>query len=83
MEGKVRGGTRCRGDVRVAAVSEGGSERGFVLRRWCWGRRTRRCRASGKAREGEKGEERAGDADATVHNKLKRDNWNGYKMDKF
>jgi hypothetical protein len=33
-------------------------------------------------REREGDGERAGDANATVHDKLKRDNWDGYNMDK-
>jgi hypothetical protein len=37
-------------------------------------RRMCRCRALGEASEKEKDEERAGDADTTVHNKLKRGN---------
>jgi hypothetical protein len=31
----------------------------------------------------ERGEGWAGDADATVHDKLKRSNWDGHKMDKI
>jgi hypothetical protein len=34
-------------------------------------------------REGERDEERVGDGDTTVHDKLKRCSWNGYKMDKI
>jgi hypothetical protein len=34
-------------------------------------------------REGERDEERVGDADATVHDKLKRGSWDGYKMNKI
>jgi hypothetical protein len=32
---------------------------------------------------GERDEERVGDADATVHDKLKRASCDGYKMDKI
>jgi hypothetical protein len=62
----------------------GGLGTGALRRRWWWGQRTWRCRASGEARErGERDEERVGDADAMVHDKLKRGSWDGYKMDKI
>jgi hypothetical protein len=41
------------------------------------GHRTKR--ASERERDGR----RAGDADATMHDKLKRGSWDGYKMDKI
>jgi hypothetical protein len=43
------------------------------------GHRTKRARERGSERD----EERVGDADATVHDKLKRGSWDGYKMDKI
>jgi hypothetical protein len=43
----------------------GGPSAGALRRRWWRGRRTRRCQASGEAREEERGEERMGDVDAT------------------
>jgi hypothetical protein len=74
MEGKVGGGTHCHGGVRATAVCEGGpsvgaccGDGGRVGARVAVGHRAKR--ASKRDRDGE----RAGDANATVHNKLKRD----------
>jgi hypothetical protein len=36
-----------------------------------------------KRERGGRDEERVGDADAMVHDKLKRGSWDGYKMDKI
>jgi hypothetical protein len=60
----VRGGTRCRGSVRVTAVGEGvrvrvrcGGDGGGVVVRAVVGHQEKR--------ERKRGEERTGDADAT------------------
>jgi hypothetical protein len=80
----VGGGTRCRGGVRAAVFGEGGpstgaccGDGGGVSARGIVGHRAKRERG------GERDEERVGDADATVHDKLKRGSWDGYKMDKI
>jgi hypothetical protein len=77
MHGEERWRERWEvGPAVVAACelpqSSRGSEHGCVLRRWWWGQRTRRCRASGEASESERDGEWVGDANAMVHNKLKR-----------
>jgi hypothetical protein len=73
----VGGGTRCRGGVRAAAVGEGGPSVGA-----CCGdgggvgaRATVGVSDEASERGGVRDEEWVGDADATVHDTLKRGSW--------
>jgi hypothetical protein len=61
----------------VWALVRCGGDGGGVSARGVVGHRTKRKRG------GERDEERVGDADATMYDKLKRGSWNGYKMDKI
>jgi hypothetical protein len=60
-------GHRCAAAARVVGLAHAPLS----------GHRTKRV--SERERDGE----RAGDADATVHDKLKRSSWDRYKMDKI
>jgi hypothetical protein len=82
----VGGGTHCRGGVRAAAVGEGGpsvgaccGDGGGVGARAAVGASDEASEREGRERD----EERVGDADATVHDKLKIGSWDGYKIDKI
>jgi hypothetical protein len=82
MEEKVGGRTRCRGGVRAAAVGRG-SERGCAAAAMVVGSAHAPLSGIGRSeRKREGGGEWAGDANATVHDKLKRGSWDRYNMDK-
>jgi hypothetical protein len=81
-EAKVVGLT-CRGGARAATLGEGAG-RGCAAAAMVVGSAHAPLSSIGRSkRERERGEGWAGDADATVHDKLKRSNWDGHKMDKI
>jgi hypothetical protein len=80
-EAKVVGLT-CRGGARAATLGEGAG-RGCAVAAMVVGVDARAVVEHRTKRARERGEGWAGDADATVYDKLKRGNWDGHKMNKI